>query len=153
VANHLHQFYRQTGQAEKIRELYARLDRFEKTMTESRAERSNVTAKDTFLPHDLSVEQLNAVRDIIATETDILHVDLAQKELKYLINQRLYVLSIHVRLSWNFLTNEERQHDVIARITKRVQVPGRILIIAPNGSFRALGRKIRAVPGAAIFKR
>jgi tetratricopeptide (TPR) repeat protein len=153
ASDRLHRYYQQTGQADKIRALYARLDQFEKVMTESRKERSTVTAKDTFLEHGLSESQLRAVCDVLAGDTDIVEAHLALKQMKHLVHQRLYVLAIRVRPSWHRLPNEERQHAAVARISKKIQVPGRILIIPPNGPFGALARKIRKLANFRIFVR
>ncbi|MDB6058571.1 MAG: htpX 1 [Verrucomicrobiales bacterium] len=153
AGDRLHQFYRQTGQAEKIRALYARLDQFEKVMAESRTERSNVTAKDTFVAHGLSESQIRAVCNVLSSEADIVEAHLAQKQMKHLIHQRLYVLAVRVRTSWHRLPNEERQQACVARISKIIEVPGRILIIPSSGPFGALARKIRKVTEARIFVR
>ncbi len=62
----LTQHYRRTGQMEGVRQILARLDRYEKDLAASRLERREVSAKDTLIPHGLSEEELANLRKVLA---------------------------------------------------------------------------------------
>jgi Zn-dependent protease with chaperone function len=149
----LQAYYQRQGRADLIRQLYARLDQFEKSVQASRQERQNVSASDTFLPHELGLEHLQPLRELLASHAEIASASLARKELKYFAAQRLYLLCIQLRPAWHRLPNRAREQAVVAQLVKTVHLPGRVLIFAPRGSYRGIARKLRALPGTAIYKR
>jgi Zn-dependent protease with chaperone function len=153
AADCFHRYYRMTGQSGRIRELYARMDRHEKSIVASRLERSNATAADKFIPHDLSEAELTTLRETLAAEPDLIAADLGRKELRHFVRQKLYLLCIHLRPRWHRLPNASREQTIINRLVKAVRLPGRVLIFARSGSFRAVARKLGRIPGARILSR
>lgn len=153
VANELHAHFRQSGQSERIRELYARMDRHEKSIVASRQERTNVTAADTLVAHELTEAELGALRAVLAAEADVLSTNLARKELKHFVKQKLFLLCVRVRPAWYGLPDAGRQQAVIGRLTKAVRVPGRVLIFTGSGELRSVARKLRKAPGSLVYTR
>jgi hypothetical protein len=149
----LHQHYRASGQAAQLRELDARMDRHEKSLTASQAERREVKASDTFIAHGLSDAELQTLRDELQPELRILAAHLARKELKYFPTQRLFVLCIHSRRGWHGLADKELDHTLVSRLSQKLKLPGRLMVFSPTGSFRALARTVEQVPGAEVFRR
>jgi Zn-dependent protease with chaperone function len=149
----LHQHYRQTGRADKIRELGARLDRHEKELEASQAELRSVTSTDPLAPHGLSQAELASVVATLETEPDLVAAELCRKALRYSRKQNLFVLCVRARRAWHRLPNRDREQQLIRRLSMKLKLPGRVLVIGPSGSFRALARKVRAVPDAAVFRR
>jgi len=148
----LHAHYWRTGQTERIKELEARLDRFEKHLTDSRTERNSVSANDTFIPHGLDETALQKLRETFAADPQLARAELAQKELKHFPKQKLFVLCVHRWQSWHRLPNADQDRTLVNRLSRTVQLPGRVLVIPPSGSSRALARKIRAVTGAEVYR-
>src|SRR5258707_11127096 len=93
----LHQHYRRAGRMDRLREIEGRLDRYERDLAASRAERREVTARDKLIPHGLSVEELNALRTTLSAETDLALAELVRKELRYFPNQKLFLLCVRRR--------------------------------------------------------
>jgi hypothetical protein len=148
-----HNYYRLTGQADRIRDLYARLDQHEKSRAAYQLERSNVTVDDTLIPHGLSAPELDALLRTLLANPDIITADLGRKELKLFVQQRLYLLCIRTRPGWHHLPHKHRDQTTINGLVKSVHLPGRVLIFAPSGSFRVIARKLSQVPGARILSR
>src|SRR6266581_564210 len=153
AADCFHRYYRMTGQSERIRELHARMDRYEKSIVASRLERSNATAADELIPHDLSEAELTTLWQTLATEPHLIAADLGRKELRHFVRQKLYLLCIRLRPQWHRLPNASREQATVNRLVKAVRLPGRVLIFAPSGSFRAVARKLGRIPGARILSR
>ncbi len=153
VANELHAHFRQSGQSDRLRELYARMDRHEKSIVASREERTNVTAADTLVAHELTEAELAALRAVLSAEADVLSANLARKELKHFVKQKLYLLCVRVRPAWHRLPDADRQQAVIGRLTKTVRVPGRVLIFTGAGELRGVARKLRRAPGSLVYTR
>ncbi len=50
-------------------------------------------------------------------------------------------------------SDPERDHDLVSRTVPRVPLPGQVLVIAPNGSFKALALRIAALNGTEIYRK
>jgi hypothetical protein len=149
----LHSYFQRRGNADRIRQLYARLDRFEKSVQASHAERQNVSAADEFLPHELEPEQLAALCSLLQSCDDIDSVMLGRKRLTHFVKQRLFVLCVRVRTGWHRIPNAKLEQAIIAKLFKAVHLPGRVLIFAPGGSYRGIARKLAKIPNATIHQR
>ncbi|MSU58497.1 MAG: hypothetical protein EXS35_10020 [Pedosphaera sp.] len=149
----LHAHYWRTGQTERIKELEARLDRYEKNLQDSSTERNTVNANDPLIPHGLTPEELDALRKVLETEADLVAVDLGRKELKHFPKQKLFLLCLHRRRAWHRLPNRDMEQTLIRCLTAKVQLPGRVLVFAPRGDFSKLARRVAALPDAAVFRR
>jgi Zn-dependent protease with chaperone function len=148
-----HSYYRETGQPDRLRELYARMDNYEKNAAASRRECTGVSAGDTFLPHGLSDGQCLTLQKALAAEKDIIGADLARKQLRHSTGQQFYLLCIRIRPEWYFLVSPARQQEVINRLVKTVQLAGRLLIVGRSGGFRRVARKVARLPGSRVFSR
>jgi hypothetical protein len=146
-------YFRRTGRAERLRELAGRLDRYEKDLAASHAERRTVTAADSIIPHGLTESELGALREILNHEPDLVMAKLARKELRYFPNQRMFLLCVHLRPAWHHLPNRERERSLVSRLSSAVRLTGRVLVFSPSGSFRVLARRLGNVPGAVVFHR
>jgi hypothetical protein len=149
----LHDHYRRAGLKDKLHELDARMDGYEKNLNASRAERREVTVKDNFIPHELSGPELEALRGVLAAEAELFRAELGRKELIYFPKQKLFLLCVHRRPAWHRLPNAERDQALVNRLSAAVRLPGRVLVFVPGGGFRALAGKLRRVPGAEVFRR
>ncbi len=147
----LHHHHRQLGHTDRLHALAVRLDRHEKELAASRAERTAVTAADTFLPHGLAAPELEALRRTFAAEPELARAELAQKELKHFTHQRLFVLCVRRQPAWHRLQDAEQDRALTRRLTQGVRLPGRVLVFPPTGGFRALARKLRHVAGSAVW--
>jgi len=148
----LHAHYWRTGQTERLSELNVRLDRYEKNLAASHKERSSVQAGDTFIPHGLSEEELQKLRATLAADPQLAFAELAQKEMKHFPKQKFFVLCVHRWPAWHRLPNTEQDRVLVNRLARVVQLPGRVLVIPPSGTYKPLARKIQAVPGAEVYR-
>ncbi len=149
----LHHHYRLTGQQLQMRQVESRMDRYEKSLQASHAERREVTAADSFIQHDLTEAELQRIRALLEPELRVSRADLARKELKHFPDQRLFVLCVYSRRAWHGFSNHDLDRALINRLSKKLQLPGRLMIFSPSGSFRAISRKIACIPRVEIFRR
>ena len=149
----LHQYYRASGEAAQLRELDARMDRHEKALAASQAERREVKASDAFIPHGLTEDELQNICAELQPELQVLRAHLARKELKYFPKQRLFVLSVYPRRAWHGLSYNDLDRAQITRLSQKLKLPGRLMVFSPTGRFRAVARKVAHVPEAHIFQR
>jgi hypothetical protein len=147
----LHSYFQRRGSADRIRDLYARLDQFEKSVQASHTERQNVSAADEFLPHELEPEQLAALCRLLQSWDDIDSAMLGRKQLTHFVKQRLFVLCVRVRTGWHRIPNAKLERAIVANLFKAVHLPGRVLIFAPSGSYRGIAYKLAKIPGANLI--
>jgi hypothetical protein len=148
----LHAHYWRTGQTARIKELETRLDRYEKNLAASQTERNSISAKDSFIPHGLSESELQELRETLAADPQLASAELARKDLKHFPKQRFFVLCAHRWPAWHRLPNADQDRALVNRLARTVRLPGRVLVIPPSGSSRALAQKIRQVPTADVYR-
>jgi Zn-dependent protease with chaperone function len=153
VCSQFHEYYRRMGRADKIREVAARMDRYEKAVAASRAERTEVSAKDVFIPHTLTAPELESLAKVFEAEPELVRARLAQKQMQHFPKQRFFVLCAYRRQPWHRLPNRDHDLALVRRLTQRVQLPGRFLVFAPSGSFRSLAGKVQSVSNSGIWRR
>lgn len=149
----LHDYYRRAGRTDDLRRLRARLDQHEKDLVASRAERNTVQASDPLLPHGLTPAELAALVERLAAEPEVVGADLGRKDLRHFVKQRLFLLSVRIRRPWHGYPDRDRAAALVQRLSSSIHLPGRVLVFAPMGGFRALGRKLHALPDAAVYRR
>ncbi len=153
VCNVLHAHFRAEGDTLRLRGLDARMDKFENARAESHRERGSVTARDSFIAHSLSEEEMAVLRVTLAAQPELHSAFLAQKQLVNFPKQRLFVLCVATAPAWHRFPRRDRDEQLARRVAQAVQLPGRMLVCAPHGSFRPVAKSVRSVPGAAIFRR
>ena len=145
--------FRRGGREDRIRATQARLDHHHAALAASHTERLNVTASDTFIPHTLTAEELGALRAVLAGDPDIAAADLVQKQMRHFPKQRLFVLCLRLRRAWYQLPDRDREQATVARLLPKIRLPGRKLVFAPHGGFRAPATRLARIPAARIFRR
>ena len=153
ACSQIHNYYRLAGQTARLKEIDARMDHFERAQKASHAERNDVSGKDTFIEHGLGEGELQPLRAELQPELRILRAHLARKELKHFPKQRLFVLCVYPKRPWHGFSNSDLDRALVNRLTRKVKLPGRVIIFTPIGKFRALSRKIGLVKQSEIFRR
>ena len=148
----LREHHRRSGQTEKMREVEARMDRHEKDMAASRKERSEFAPGDVLIPHGLTDDELNKLRETLAADPQLPRAELAQKQMKFFPKQKFYILCVHRWQAWHRFPNADQDRVLVNRISKAVQLPGRVLVIPSSGSYKALAKKFQHLPGAEIYR-
>jgi Zn-dependent protease with chaperone function len=149
----LHDHYRRLGATDKLRALAQRLDQHELEAEAARKERAQVEASDVFVPHGLDSTTLAAVCQVLSAEPEAERAELAQKQLLYFPERRLFVLCVHRKSRWPWLGNTEEERSLARRVALKVQLPGRVLVFPPSGSYRGLAKALQSVPAARIWTR
>ena len=132
--------------------MQAIISRFQAAQVAAATERSVVTIKDPFGPHGLSETELALLRATLAAQSEIATAWLVRKELKHFQKQKLFVLVARTKPSGLFGgSNADRDRALVTALMSSIQLPGRMLIVAPQGGFRALAQKIMALESSPIF--
>lgn len=148
----LAQHFKSTGQTAELRQVNVQLGAYEQDQAESVRERSTVTPGDTFLHHALAASELKMLSQLLFEDGDLAEAYLVRKQLRLRAHQPLYVLCVRTRIGWFGGSNGGRDAALVERLIPRVRLPGRVLVIAPQGGFRPLARAVMRISGARLLK-
>lgn len=149
----LHAYYNRTGQRDKLRPLENRYDQSQKLSALAQQERASISAKDTFLAHELTEQQITELRKVFSTEPEIGSVAIARKKLQYFPNKPCFAVQLKIKVSWWKVRGRGANKELVHRVLKRVRLPGHFLVFVGEKNLRSLGQKVSAVPGAVIYER
>lgn len=149
----LEQCYRSHGRMEEVRQTRALLDRHEADLRAAQRERATVTRRDRFIAHELSIETLAALHCRLASLSDLGTAWLARKDLTYFPHRALFVLVVRSAGARWWRGTRDRDQALVRQLTGKLQLPGQVLVVGRHGPFRALARKVAALPEAEVFCR
>jgi hypothetical protein len=151
--NLLYGHFTRTGQRDKLRPLEHRVDAFRELSARAQQERAVITANDTFLAHDLTLEQLTSLRAIFTAEPEVDSVAVARKAVQLFPQSRCYVIGLRLKVAWWKPRSSGANQALVKRIISRLQLPGHFLVFVPEKNLKALGKMVFAVPGAVIYRK
>ena len=141
-------YHRRSGNLDGIKQVEARLDRYEKMAAASRDERSSVSHKDTLISHGLSQAEMTTLLAALAAFPEITGAFIGRKQLQHFTKQPMYLLCVQVGRSW--WSDQEKEQAVVSKLSRSPILPGRTFVFAPRGNFRSLARKLEQLPEARL---
>jgi hypothetical protein len=143
--------FQSQGRSDRLRAIRQRLSRFEEESAAAQRERSMVSASDRFAPHDLTDGELSALHDVLARHNRLHAAHLVRKDLRHFARQRLFVLCVRTKPNFLGRTNADADAALAAQLIQEITLPGRVLVIAPQGGFRRLGRKVMGIAESQVY--
>ncbi|MEG3439609.1 M48 family metalloprotease [Pannus brasiliensis CCIBt3594] len=144
-------FFYERGNMDEVHRYRERAEIHYGALQRANAERANVTANDRFLPHDLSIETVNALCRQLSTHPEIRAAYLVRKAVETFPEMPFYVLGI-VRHRGAFEWNGGAPDiGLVKRLAETLQCPGQTWIVLLNSSNRRLARSLRDVNNSAIY--
>jgi len=133
---------------------YERGERRAELLERAKAERDSVSPSDTFVPHGLAREDLDAVTEQLARYPRLYKAYLVRKDVKLFPDFPQYVLGVAIRFPWYEYVSRRRLNDLHLKIAGELEFPFPAIVInlsiEGSGGFR---KKMKKVPGAAIYRR
>lgn len=151
--NLLYGHFNRTGQHDKLRPLEHRFDDFQGAQLRAAQERGRLSAADRFLPHELTPAQAGELRRILAGEPDIGWAVVARKQVEHLPASPCYAIGLKIRAPWWQVRGRGANQQLVQRVLRQAKLPGHCLVFVAEKNFRGVGEKIRAVPGAMIYRK
>ncbi len=149
----LHEYYSRTGQRDKLRPLENRFDEFQKLNAVATQERARISATDTFVPHELTKEQLSDLQKVFSSEPNIFSVAVARKKLQHFPNNPCFALGLSIKAPWWKPRSSSASSQLVHRVANQVRLPGHFLVFINEKKLRSLNAKISAGPGSVIYER
>lgn len=146
--------FQKLGQSDQVRELRGIVSRFQEAQAAATKERNSVTAKDTFAAHGLTDFEVRELCKALADNSSLHSAWLVQKKLQHFKKERLFVLVVRSRPSGFFNNSRADEDNRLPRsLMTTVTLPGRFLIVAPQGGFAALAKKVMSMQDSNVFLR
>ena len=149
----LAEHFRSTGATERLKSIRSRLDRYSDELAESQKERSIIRAADRFVAHQLSAAEFDQLLAQLGEIQEPFDAWLVRKDVRHFRKRRLFILCVRTPPNWLGFSSAERDIALVARILKRIQLSGQMLVVSPQGGFKRLARKVMASHGARVCRR
>lgn len=153
ACNMLYAHFNRTGQRDKLRPLEHRFDDFRKHNAAAHQERARLTAADTFLPHELTAEQIEQVQKAFVSEAEIGRVAIARKRVQHFPKHPCFGIAIEPKYSWWKVRSSKAGQQLANRLVKEIKLPGNFIVFVSEAKLKPLGKKIFAVPGSLVYQR
>jgi Zn-dependent protease with chaperone function len=123
-------YYRQIGDDSEADRIRRELLQFSKTLEAAQKERDTVCEQDRYVPHDLTQEQIQRIREVLFFLPRIKCAYAVRRLVQYLVDQPNYVIALEVpaRLWFNAKSRNKRLVDVVAG---SVGLPCTVVILTP----------------------
>lgn len=114
----------------------------------------NLSHKDFFLPHGLTVEQAQGLSTHLSTVRGLKRALLVRKQVTVLPDTPCWVLAVEPVWKPGEVEGGHNPSDKLAeRVLGSVSLPGTLIVATLGGESRALEKAIVQVPGAELFSR
>lgn len=144
-------FWKERGRKEDAERYRERAVEHYELLQAAEAERSNISHRDTFLPPDLSVEDMQTIRDALRAQDKIGEGLLVRKQVQHLPDKPCYVLAISTRQSVAKFFSSEDNQKLIDPVVEAIKDTPVSFIFAVDDSTGALAKAMRKIDGAKIY--
>jgi tetratricopeptide (TPR) repeat protein len=145
------QYMREQGRQSEADRYYNRALQFLDTSDEAEKERQNITAADTFLPHDVDADILKQVRTHLRRYVGLKAAFLVRKSVRFFPEKSAYVLGIVPTRAWyQFSDINQDDLQLMQLIAQQTPLPAGTYVMLLNKN-RPLTKKLEAVSGSRIY--
>ncbi|HVF85292.1 MAG TPA: M48 family metallopeptidase [Abditibacteriaceae bacterium] len=153
VCGALYDYAKAQGRHEDAARHREQAEAFMEQLQEAQAERNSISAKDSFVSHTLTPEQLQSVRDILASEDRVATAYLARKQTTNFSEVPHHVLGIATRqTSAKFLGTEDNQALVQKLLERMENLPVDYFLVFSSET-RKIENALSKVEGSQIYSR
>ncbi|MCA9094982.1 MAG: M48 family metalloprotease [Planctomycetaceae bacterium] len=146
------EYYRRQGDSDAIYQVRLELDRVKKMHEEARRAEFEISASDAFVSHMLELGDLRDLVALLSGEEDLANAFLVRKEIPHFPAKRVFVLVVEGTRQL-LKGKADKEAALVKRLTTKVKLPGRVLIVAQTGPFGKLAKKVMKVSEAKIVSR
>ncbi len=154
ACDRIHGYLMSRGREKEALVYYDRGERRAELLERAKAERDSVSPADTFVPHGLAAEDLEAVTRQLDRYPQLHRAWLVRKDVQLFPEFPQYVLGVTIRFPWYQYVSERRLNNLHLRIAGELEFPFPAIVVNLSregaGAFR---KKMKKVPGAPIYRR
>jgi len=149
----LFQFHWSRGEVAEAERYRERAIERRRELREGEAERNRVTRDVRFAPHDLSAEQVAAVREVVERipELEGGAVFLARRLVQYLPERPCYVVGLAPKTRWWRRRNEKQEVQLRHRMAEQLPGPALLYVFLLTGKLKGLRSVLERIEGARLM--
>ncbi|HYE32081.1 MAG TPA: M48 family metalloprotease [Methylomirabilota bacterium] len=151
AGNLLLSYYRRTNQRDLAEVWESRLDEHYDRVAEADKERTNITAKDKFIPHALSSERVVDLVKQLSTRPYIKRAYLVRKDVQIFPMEPFFILAVEGSFGTFSWSREKEEQRVLEDLTSNVQFSGQIYVIIIGSSTKSYLKPIKKVETSLIW--
>lgn len=142
------QYLREQDKPTDAEQYYNRAMDFLDATANADAERQNIVASDTFLPHGVEASVVKPTQDHLRRYARLKTAYLVRKSVRHLPERPAYVLGILMTRAWYQFSNNQQDLDLLSLIAEQTPLPPGTYIILLSEALRG---KIEAVADSRIY--
>lgn len=154
ACDRIHGYLMSRGRERDALAYYDRGERRAELLERAKTERDSVSRSDTFLPHGLAREEIDAVTEQLSRYPRLHRAYLVRKDVKLFPEFPQYVLGVAIRFPWYQYVSPRRLNNLHLKIAGELEFPFPAIVVNLSlegaGGFR---KKMKKVPGAGIYRR
>lgn len=115
-------------------------------------ERTTISTKDTFKPHEIAPEVLRELRDQLRNFPDLATAYMVQKVVQYFPQEPGYVLGVTSKQKWYRSHDNARDVKLVEQLADQVSFPGFTYVVALEQGYKPLRKIFGRVAGSEIYR-
>jgi hypothetical protein len=148
----LYNYYARTGQRDQLRPLENRVDQFRELEANATQERTHIQPSDTFLPHALTEEQLNGIREVLKAHSAVAVAWIVRKQVVHLPQIPCYVLAVKIQTNWWTFRSNNLSQATINSLFEKLALPGNLYLFADERELTKLAKAIKLISGSLVYE-
>jgi len=132
-----------------MREAWAAADLIEL----ARAERRGVEVRDQLLPHGLTPDEVQRLRQALEQVPVVKAAYIARKEVHHLPEKPYYIVAVEMRLRWYWKHTAAHGRPLIGQALQALSLRGPWRVFCGRLDYPYVWRKIKRLPGADLLRR
>ena len=129
-----------------IKDYYAELER-------AQQERAHITTKDEFVPHDLPLEAVTALRQQLASYPHLKKAFLVRKVVKHFTDTPQYILGVIPNFPWYRYKPGNAEKELVKKLAQEVTYAGYTYVMSLENENKGFKRKFKKVKDAEVYPR
>lgn len=145
-------FLKRTGRFSEAVEYRRRSEDYRELLSQARQERLSISPKDRYLPHDLDPVDIYTLRMQLANYSTVREAYVVRKECAYLPEKPFYILGIVPKRSILNPGKLAEHQDMAEELAAALSLPGEARLVLLAGRHLHLGRVLRRIAGAVVYR-
>jgi hypothetical protein len=117
------------------------------------AERQMVEVRDQLLPHGLTPDEVQRLRQALERVPGVKAAYIARKDVHHLPEKPYYIVAVEMRLRWYWKHTAAQGRPVIGQALQAQSLRGPWRVFCGRLDYPYVWRKIKRVPGAELLRR
>jgi Zn-dependent protease with chaperone function len=117
------------------------------------AERQMVEVRDQLLPHGLTPDEVQRLRQALERVPVVKAAYIARKDVHHLPEKPYYIVAVEMRLRWYWKHTAAQGRPVIGQALQALSLRGPWRVLCGRLDYPYVWRKIKRVPGAELLRR